>query len=328
MTSWLPGLAMMLAGMAMSFLYSGCETGAYAVNKIRLELRAETGSSSARRMRALLRDFQQFLAVVLIGNNIANYLSSAGMIVLLTSLGYAHAEWWSLLLVTPAIIIFCELLPKNLFYHHAETLVYTFWPFVWVSRLAYTVTGLAPAIRGVIALTTRLAGRSLGTHESPLGTGGRLAAILEEGRASGVLSHAQSLIARRVVNIARVPVRDTMIPLERAVLVEESVSADDLRRLLREQQHPRVGVCAGRRENIVGLLNIYDVLLDEGGSPPSAHLTSPLMLPEHLNVTEALVALQQHRTAMGFVTDPQGGCIGLVTVKDLVEEIVGELEEW
>ena len=76
------------------------------------------------------------------------------------------------------------------------------------------------------------------------------------------------------------------------------------------------------------MLNAYDVLLDDSGTPPAAHVAPPLGLPQHTGVIEALVALQRARTAIGFVIDDAGRCVGLVTVKDLVEEIVGELHEW
>ena len=100
LTAWAP----LLAGMGLSFLYSGLETGTYTVNKIRLELRAESPGGRARRLHGLLRDPGKPLLVVLIGNNLANYLASAGMVALVRS------EWTAVLLLTPMVLIFCELL--------------------------------------------------------------------------------------------------------------------------------------------------------------------------------------------------------------------------
>ena len=328
-TNELAGWACLMAGMVLSFLYSGVETGTYVVNKIRLDLHAEAGNRRARRLRAMLRDPGRPLVVVLIGNNLANYLASAGMVLVLTARGVAHTDWYSVAILTPLVFVFCELVPKNLFHRHGETLAYVFSGFLDLSRRLFTSVGLVFMVRGVIWLVFRLGGRRLTRSEGHLAGGERrIEDILAEGRASGALTHAQQVIAERVVNIRRVHLRDVMVPLEQAALVSESVTVEELRELLASSDHPRFGVHSGDRENVIGLLNAYDVLLDETGAPPSSHMTPPAKLPADLSVTEALVTLQRRRTVVGFVFSPDGRCLGLVSVKDLAEEIVGELEEW
>jgi len=323
----LGGWAGLLGGMMLSFLYSGLETGTYAVNKIRLDLQAESGRRRARRLRAMQRDPGRSLIVLLVGNNLANYLASAGLVLVLQRRGWLYADWYSVAILTPLIFIFCELLPKNLFHRHGETLTYALSWFLNVSRWTFTVLGVVGLIRILVWTAMRLAGRRIGPHYSPLVRGQHIAGILAEGRASGALTHAQSLIAERVVNIGRVRLSDAMVPLDRAVLAPDTVTSEDVRALLREHGHPRVGVYAGRRRNIVGVLNAYDVLLDTSGSPPSAHLRPPVKLPETWGIIEALFELQRRREAMAFVVSSDGQYVGLATVKDLVEEIVGELEE-
>ena len=324
MTGW----AALLGGMSLSFLYSGLETGTYTVNKIRLDLRAESGGRRARRLRAMQRDPGRSLITLLVGNNLANYLASAGLVMVVTARGWGHADWYSVAILTPLIFVFCELLPKNLFHRHGETLTYVFSGFLELSRWAFTCLGLVGLIRALVWGAMKLARRRLGPQENPLGRGQRIAAILAEARASGTLTQAQSLIAERVVNIGRVRLGDAMVPLDRAVLVPETVTAEQLRALLGEHGHPRLGVYSGRRDNIVGVLNVYDVLLDEGGSAPAEHVTAPLTLAEHLGIVQALFELQRRREPMAFVVSSAGRCVGVATVKDLVEEIVGELEEW
>jgi CBS domain containing-hemolysin-like protein len=319
------GWILLAGGMALSFLYSGVETGAYVLNKVRLDLRAESGSRSARRLAGALADPSGLLAVVLAGNNLANYLASAGMVLLLSD--YRHAEWLAMAILAPLTLIFCEMLPKNLFQRHAETLVY---PLSWLlvaSQRFFNVIGLLPVMRRVIGLGLRLAHRAMPPSQAPLAATGRLAAILAEVQAGGGLTHSQSLMAERVVNLRSVSLRSVMVPLERAVLVSQAVGLQELRELLHKHDFARYGVFSQRRENIVGALNVYEPLLDQTGSSPAAFMTPPVFLPESLLVSQALVELQQNHQMMGFAVDAQGRCTGLVTVKDLVEEIVGELEE-
>ncbi len=323
------GWAMLLVGMALSFLYSGLETGCYVVNKIRLDLRADSGNRSARRLLAIHRRPGRALIVLLVGNNLANYLASAGMVVILTYRGCLHADWYSVAILTPVIFIFCELLPKNLFHRHGETLVYAFSGFLEFSRRVFSAAGLMGMIRGLMWSVMKLAGRRWGSQEMPLLHSRHVTGILAEGRASGALTHTQSAIAERIVNISRVRMHDVMVPLAGAVLVEESASVEQVRELLRLHEHPRFGVYSGERNNIVGVLNAYDVLLDDAPDVSvAAHIGPPLTLGEHLGVIEALIRMQQRREVMGLVVSQAGGYVGLVTIKDLVEEIVGELEEW
>jgi len=319
--------AALAGGMTLSFLYSGLETGVYAVSKIRLDLRAEAGGGAPRRLKAALRDGREVLAVLLIGNNAANYLASAGMVGLLTSRRVGGADWVSAAILTPVIFVFCEVLPKNLFHRHSETLTYALSRFLAISRWTFKAIGLVGTVRAIVQAVLRLAGRRLGPHDSPLGGAQRIAAILAEGRASGVVTHDQSLIAERVVNIENVRLADVMVPIGRAVLADRHASPEDLRALMARHGHPRVAVYEGQPDHIVGALNIYDVLLDETGRPPAEHVTTPPALPQTLSVIEAMVALQRRREVLAFVTDADGGCVGLITTKDLLEEIVGELAE-
>jgi putative hemolysin len=323
------GWVALLGGMALSFLYSGLETGTYTVNKIRLELRADSGGRAARTLQAMLAKPGTPLTVVLVGNNLANYLASAGMVLILTSRHVVHTQAWSAAMLMPIIFIFCEVLPKNLFHRHGETLTYLLCWFLELSRRVFTAVGLVGLIRALVWAILKIGGRRMEGGGSPLEAhSGHIAGLLAEGQASGAITQTQSLIAERVVNLGRVSLREAMVPLDQAVLVEANATTDRVRELLRAHGHPRFGVYSQRRDNIVGALNAYDVLMDESASPPSAHVTAAVRLPAHTGIIEALVALQKRRDVMAFVTSEQDRCVGLVTVKDLVEEIVGELEEW
>jgi len=316
----LMGWAALLAGMALSFLYSGLETGTYTVNKIRLELRAESGGPVARRLHALLRDPGKPLLVVLIGNNLANYLASAGMVWLVVN------EWTAVLILTPLVLVFCELLPKNLFRRHGETLTYALSWFLELSAWLFTVTGVVALSRLLVWAVLRIAGREAEDRNAPLSPGGRIGAILTEGRASGAITATQTRIARRVVNVSRARVEDVMAPLAEAVLVDRDADAETVRRLLAEHGHPRLGVYEGDRWNIIGMLNAYEALLDETGAPPAAHVTDALSVRADAGILETLVAMQAGRKGIAVVADANGRSVGLVTARDLVDEIIGELD--
>jgi CBS domain containing-hemolysin-like protein len=321
------GLLMLLVGLTLSFLCSGMETGIYLVNKIRLDLQAEAGRPAARRLRHDLEERRQPLGALLSGNCAANYLATAGMVLLLTDRGWSSPEWCATLILTPLLLIFCELLPKNLFYRHAESMAYALSWFLRGLLWACTAVGLVAVIRGLIWVIVKLARRRLSPKEAPLIGGERIGDLLAEGRASGVLSHAQTIIADRIVKIGQVRLRDVMVPLAKATLVPHTATVEQVRQHLQAHNHARLGVFHDQRPNVIGVVSVYDVLLDAGLAPLTAHMASPFMLPDTMEVFEALLHMQQARQTMCFAT-ANGRCVGLATMKDLVEEIVGELEEW
>jgi putative hemolysin len=326
-TIWL-GWAALAAGLALAFVCSGVETGTYVLNKIRLDLQAESGNRQALRLRGLLQRPEETLTVLLVMSNIANYVASAALVVVLTHSGWCNPEWAATAMLTPVLFVFCELLPKNLFHRYAEVFAYRLTGFLYWSRRLLAATGLVALIRWLMAGVLGAAGRRLGPGENPLSRGSHIAGILAEGRASGVLTFTQSLIAERVLNIRHVLLGQVMIGLDKAVLVSEEIAAPELREVLKAHGHPRVGVYSGRRENIIGVLNIFDVLLGDSEGQPSQFIQPALTLPADRTVTDALLELQRQRKTMAFVTDPSGAFVGMVTIKDLVEEIVGELEEF
>jgi putative hemolysin len=118
-----------------------------------------------------------------------------------------------------------------------------------------------------------------------------------------------------------------MVPLPQVAMAERGAERADLLELLRERRFSRIPVYEGQRANVVGMVNILDV-----ASAPEAGIArimrEPLKLPRWTSVADALWTLRQARQQLAVVVDPAGRAVGIVTVKDLVEEIVGELEAW
>ena len=323
------GWVVLVGGLTLSFLYSGLETGTYVVNKIRLDLLADAGSRRAIKLQSALRGKYEPLGVLLIGNNLANYIASMGIVMILTFRNWTHPGWSAMFILTPIVFVFCELLPKSLFQRYGETITYKLSSFLDFSRRVFTLTGLV----GLLGLTVQAVLRCLGEQidadaDNPFSGSSRIATIIAEGRASGAITQAQSVMANRIVNISNVTLSDVMIHIDKAVLVPKDATRQMVYDLLKQNGHPRMGVYSGSRRNIVGVLNAYDVLLSPSDMPIEAHITEAVKLPQQMNITEALIEMRQKRTVIAFVVNPSGQCVGLITIKDLVEEIVGELQEW
>jgi len=313
-----------LAGsMLLRGLYAGMETGIYVVNKIRLDLRAEEGLRSARLLRRLLRNPNNVLAVLLVGTNLFSYVATFCVASLFILAGFGgSAEWLTIAVATPALFIFAESVPKTVFQRLAERAVYRFAPLLWASHLLFLCTGATPLVRSFGAFLMKLVGRrsrhSLFGHEG-------LSAVVAEGRASGLLTHFQSIMADRVAHIRTVTLAQALVPMKRVVSVPAGADRATLLEVFRNNSYSRLPLVESDGQ-VAGILDIYGVLTDAGQSP-SERATPPLCLEWDLNVTDALYRMQRARAMMAVVRR-DGKHVGIVTVKDLVEEIVGEIQAW
>ncbi len=317
-----PWVAGLLAGMALRGLFAGMETGVYVLNKIRLDLRAEEGLRSARRLRKLMQNPNNLLAVLLIGTNVTSYFATVCLtsILMLAGLG-ASAEWITIFFWTPVLFIFAESVPKNVYQRLAERAVYVTSPLLSVANAALLACGASPLVRGFGAALMKLVRHG---ERADLFAHAGISSVMAEGRASGVLTHFQTVMADRVERIGAVALGDVMVPMGQVVSAPVDVDRGALREIFGDHNYSRLPLIDddGR---VAGVLDIYDALTSEAA--PAAIMTPAVRLSAGLNVTDALYRMQRTGTMLAVVESGDRD-VGIVTVKDLVEEIVGELQAW
>lgn len=310
----------------LSAFFSGMEIGVYVTNKVRVDLHADAGSPSARILRRFFRQMDNLLVVILIGNNISNYLMTFAVSVMFVMAGYGrNAEWLTLLAAAPALFVFAEAIPKNIFQRRAERLVNVLARPLWLTDWLFRLTGISYLVRFVAWLLLKIIGRQ-DRMQGHLGHEG-LAAVLAEGQAAGTLTADQRRMGERVMKLGDVHVSDVMQPMADVVAVPEDIPREAFLDRLREHDYSRVPMLdpTGR---VTGVIDIYDVLTDTKDQPVSVHCLPPLLISAASPVTEALYAMQHACRSFAVATDAQGRHVGIMTIKDLVEEIVGELEAW
>lgn len=322
---WVFWPIVLIVNIGLSGLYSGLEMGIYTASKIRIELRSEAGGKEARTLQKMLRSSDNLLAVLLIGTNIHHYLATFAVIAMFTQAGLgSRAELYTLLTITPIMFVFGDSVPKIVF-HRLGGLVYRL---AWALRLAdvvFKAVGLSYLVRLVSGGLLHLLGRRR-RKISLLGHDG-LVAVLAEGHASGVLSLAQTNMAERVMNIDQLSVADILQPMDKVVRAPRNISRAEFMGIIREYDYSRIPLldAAGI---VVGIVDVYDVLTDDKNLAPEILMTPPMLIPAAANVREALLKMQQRRAVFAIVSDETSLHVGIVTIKDFVEEIVGNLEEW
>jgi putative hemolysin len=323
---WLLWAAVLVVAMALSALYAAAELSIYVVNKLRLDLRAEAGEKTARRLRGMLSDFNGLLAVLLTGSNFSNYFATFAISTMFIMSGAGeNAEWYTLALATPLLFVLAESVPKSVSQHMGDVLAYRLAGLLWATRWVCTAIGVAPLVRAIASATTRAVQRRRGAAASPLGHEG-FAAIMAEGQASGVLTHFQSVMADRVMHVANVRLGDVMIPMEKVACIGPDATGQQMLAMVKEHNYSRFPVRAADG-SIVGVLHIHDLLAGDEAPDPSK-LPAPLKLPFFMTVPDGLYHMQVSAARLAVVTDDRARPMGIVTIKDLVEEIVGEIEEW
>ena len=319
-----------LIAVMLSALFSGAETGVYCLDRVRLRVRSDQKDPQARRLASLMERREDLVITTLLGTNVADYLLTVCVTVLLLRavVSGSLAEFYATAIVTPIILVFGGVIPKDWFQRQSDRLMYPLaLPLKWCWRVACWI-GVVWLLR---TLTRRLLHRIdplRASAEEDLLPRVRMRRLLREGAVRGGLSPFQRATIERVMNISNVRVADVMVARQRAAIVPSDIPREDVLRIARMAHFSRLPVYRDDPRRIVGILNVYHVLTDERQRPIAEYVQPATYVQAGETVPAALLRLQQARQVMGIVVDPAGNCLGLFTIKDLVEEIVGELAAW
>jgi putative hemolysin len=318
-------LLVMLAGLAGSSLWSGLETGFYCIDRVRLAVRTARGETAAAKITRELDRPDALLGTILIGNNASNYIGTYGLTVLLAAT--ALAEWQLALLqvavLSPLLLVFGETLPKEIMRGAADRLPYRLVNIVlWVRRLL-TVIGLVPAV----LLFGRLAGKLIGGGEAAAGAASRArtAELLHESVAAGALSQVQGSLVDRALAFGRATVADEMIPWQEVATASVTWSRERILRHAQRSGHTRL-VMLGARGKVIGVLNQIDLHLSPELEVRELVRPAAVVHPDD-GIRETIIAVREAGPPLAIVKEA-GRPIGIVTVKDLVEPLVGDLKAW
>jgi len=302
-----------------SALFAGMETGIVSLNRVRLRARARRGDGTAVRLLRILRRPERVLAAFLVGNTLCNVgggaLASSWAVDRLG--GEAIGSLLATLTMSTIFLVFSELVPKAYFRVRASRTVPKFFWFIQLFTVLF-----APIIwasTGLLRLVTRGSKPAFLTREE-------VRQLVREGGAG--LGSRERRMLQSVFNFGQTVVREVMIPLPDVVSLPETARTEELLDLVGRRRFTRIPLYRNRVDAIVGLANVFDVIYDRDPSDRvSAYRRSIHVVPEASLIHRVLVELQRRRETMALVVNEFGACIGIVTVEDIVEEIMGELTD-
>jgi CBS domain containing-hemolysin-like protein len=311
-------------------VFSGSEIGLYSLSRVRLRLRIARQDRRALQLNEWLQRPTYALEGLLIWQNISSFAftASIGGIISWYGFGEVGEGVISVLVVTPLILLFAEILPKDLFHSYADRWIYPLVPlFKWIFR-AITIIPLLPIVNALSIASTWLVGAGK-VQSGPLGPRAEIAALFQESAATGVLTGTQQDLVQRALRLARISVREVMIPWPRVVGVPATIGYEGFRALVRRYNVSRLPVLGRTTTEVLGVVEVLDALSAPPGGFRIRDYVRPMMtLIGEQNVRSAITLMQRARQTVAVVVDRQGRAVGLVTMKDLIEELVGDLENW
>ncbi len=325
--SWLLPLFLVLLGLYFSAIFSGSETGLYCVNRLRVQLDADRGDVQSQRLRQLFEDEQATLSVTLIGTNLMNYITTGAAAALFANqlgLGENSAEIVTVAILTPLVFVFGEVTPKNLFRRNPNLLMLRHSAVVSGSGFILRNIGAVFVLKSLARFVSRMMG-AVKEENMPFDAKRRVSRLLREALVSEEVGQEQSDLIERVLNLAETPLHVAMIPRNRVTTISATATRKELLSLARRSDHRHVPVFDRHPRRIIGSIKLDQLLAADDWGTVADKLRPVVQFSAHIPVASALKKIQHSGHALGIVTDRAGLILGIITIKDLLEEIVGEM---
>lgn len=313
--------------IGLSGFFSMSETALMSLNKIKLRHMVEEGVAGAKSVEKLIEDPNKLLGAILIGNNVVNIGASSLATVLATNIFGNSGVGMATGVITILVLIFGEITPKSIAKQKSETvalmvvkpiqfIVFIFKPFVYV----FTI---------ISSLFIRLLGGDPNKAESFI-TEEELKTMVDVSEEEGVLENVEKEMIFNIFDFVDLQVKDVMVQRVDIVAVDEEATYDEVMDIIKSEQFSRIPVYSETIDNVIGVINVKDFAMVENIREDfnvTKYVREPFYTFEFKKIVELFKEMKKARNHIAVVLDEYGGTVGLVTIEDLVEEIVGEIED-
>lgn len=326
-----PGDAIQLISLvillALSAFFSSAETALTTVGKLRVRAMLDEGVKGAKTLSRLLSNQSKMLSTILIGNNIVNISASALATTLSIKLFGDYAVGIATGILTVLVLIFGEITPKTVATVRAEKLSLRYAPVVLF--LTRVLTPLTFIISKLASFFTMIFGVDL-KKQKALITEEDLRSIVDVSHEEGVIEHEEKKMITNVVDFGDSYAKDVMVPRIDMIFADADSSYGELLALFRENEYTRMPVFRETKDNIIGIVNLKDIFLHYDRNKPfniNNYLRDAHFTYEFKKTSDLMNEMRRNRVPISIVLDEYGAVAGLVTLEDLLEEIVGEIRD-
>lgn len=308
----------------LSAFFSAAETAFTSANRIRLKYLAENGSKSAKTALAIMNRYDKCLTTILVGNNIVNITtSSLATIFCIEQISRQNGAAIATAATTVIVLIFGEITPKTIAKSHAESFCLAIG-----GILSFLMFILTP-ISAIFLLIQRLANKLFGKKNGEVSvTEKELMHIIDEIEDEGVLEEQESDLVRSALEFDETTVEEILTPRVNVVAIDVHSSVEDVEKTFLEEEYTRLPVYEKSIDHIIGFLSYKDFqkkLASNESFYIGDIINETLFVPDLMKISEVLKKMQRKKIHLAVVIDQHGGTEGIVTLEDIIEELVGEI---
>lgn len=310
----------------LSAFFSSAETAYMTANRVRIKALADGGNKRAARVLAICEDPQKMLSAILIGNNIVNLSASALMTVFVTDLWGNPYIGLGTGVLTLIVLIFGEIIPKTAAKAYAESMAVIYEPFV--AFLMVVMVPLIVIINGIATIILKIFRIDPNKQQSMTET--ELKTYVDVSHEDGVIESDEKKIIFNLFDFSDALAKDIMIPRIDMSCVSSDADYNEVMRIFKEDMYTRIPVYDGNdQDNIIGLINVKDLILikDKENFKIKDHIRKAYYTYEYKKTADLLMEMRENTKNVAFVLSEYGSTVGMITLEDLLEEIVGEIRD-
>jgi hypothetical protein len=312
--------------LGLSGFFSSAETAFTSSNHIKLRTLASKGNKNAVLVLKIMKKPEKMLSAVLIGNNIVN-LSASALLTAITIKLFGNASIGAATgILTFLVLIFGEIAPKSFATKNAEVLVLIYAAPVY--GLIFVLTPVIAAVNIAASAVLKAFGIDVKKNNEAM-TEDELRTIVNVSHEEGVIENEERNIINNVFDFAGVLAKDVMVQRIDMVFIDINAGYDEIIEIYRQERYTRLPVYEGSTDNVVGIINIKDLLLYDKSEDfyIKDYMRKPLFTYEYKKLSELLLQMKKSYSNLAVVLDEYGITAGMVTMEDILEEIVGEIRD-
>ena len=318
-------LIILIILLMLSAFFSSAETALTTVNRIRIRSLADDGSKRAKTVLKITDNSGKMLSAILIGNNIVNVAAAS----ITTSLAYSlggSAVAIANAVITIAILLFGEITPKTTATIHAEKLALIYAPIISIfmkimTPVIFIINGLSNAVLLLLRIDPNAKNQTMTENE--------LRTIVDVSHEDGVIESEEKEMIYNVFDMGDAKAKDIMVPRVHVTFADINSTYEELIEIFREDKFTRLPIFEDSTDNVIGTINMKDLLLFD--NTKEFHIRDILreayFTYEYKNISELLVEMREASFNIAIVLDEYGDTAGLITLEDILEEIVGEIHD-
>ncbi|MBI4385020.1 MAG: HlyC/CorC family transporter [Nitrospinae bacterium] len=318
-------LLIVFISVALEAFFSGSEIALISVNRIKVQQRAGERNISAQAVLDLLKTPERIFATTSLGTNLAVVTSTSFFAAYLVTHFAENGDLYATLILAPFILFGGEIVPKLVFQTHADNLIYFLvWPLKFFCKIFSPINFLFTRISNI------LLERVLETEQIKAKTFSRemIRQIIRIDSKTSELDIAEKKMIHKIFNFGELTVEQCMAPLIQIYAIKDTATLEEAHQIAIDSGYSRLPVFHERMFDLIGILNTFDLLdLPRDNTPIDGLIRPAYYVPPNKKIDDLLKELQQRGLHMAVVVDEYGGCIGIITIEDLLEEIVGEIED-